>query len=245
MLRRLRKTDKIYGYNICLKKWDDFHSACYFIINSRFPHLFSPVFMPNKIVGFFSALGGFSSAYALDTTCADCYKCISWSGSSCLKCEYDEDYCGMGDGGVQQCPKNYIYNSALKKCVCSYGSNTSKPIIIDTPNCTKGPWVGFDTSDSVCACVDANCPSGQQATTTPGVCKDCADPKKLLKIVSDNGQCNAKSDKSLASDTGSSTSVLIEEYTGCYVDTDCVATDETGTFTFSDKCLYKSGGIMI
>lgn len=227
-------------YNIRLKKWDDFHSAHYFFINSSFLHICSPHFMPNKIVGFFSALGGFSPAYAIiaETTCADCYKCVLSSGSGCLRCEYDENYCGIGQGEVPTCPQHYMYNNALKKCVCKYGSDTGNPITPNPPNCTLGPWVGFDTSNSVCSCVDANCPSGQEATSTPGVCKDCADPAISLKIVSDNGKCNAKSDKSLATHTGSSTSMVLETLTGCYVDTDCVATDETGTFVFEQRCPY-------
>lgn len=54
------------------------------------------------------------------TACADCHKCVQYSGASCVRCEYDVNYCAQVEYDCAS-PKTWCASENTCKCpmLCS------------------------------------------------------------------------------------------------------------------------------
>lgn len=99
-------------------------------------------------------------------------------------------------------------------------------------------WQVVDMSDEVCACVSVECLSGQYPYDVDE-CQDCPEPD----FIATNGMCSPASDKEYATyKEGGLINTYEQYYTGCYLPSECAATDKTGTFELIADCLYSEGG---
>lgn len=105
---------------------------------------------------------GFStgaSAVTTGTVCPDCYKCVKYSGASCLQCEYDPDYC-MGEGLEPVCGDGKVWDADALECVCDPAK------------------ICFGTVDpDTCECIEEElaCEDGQYHNGMVGLLAQCLD----------------------------------------------------------------------
>lgn len=103
---------------------------------------------------------GFSTgaSVAVDTVCPDCYKCVKYSGASCLQCEYDPDYC-MGEV-EPDCGDGKVWDADALECVCDPAK------------------ICFGTVDpDTCECIEEEvvCEDGQYHNGMVGILAQCLD----------------------------------------------------------------------
>lgn len=175
--------------------------------------------MPKENGPFFAALFTVGGVNGEDLSCADCYKCVSYAGSSCLKCEYDSNYCMGVDIPVEECVGNTEYDSIQQKCVCP---DTLAAVCFN-------PWEFFDSSDSVCGCAGVACISGKYPVAA-NTCADCPSPDFRLS------SCSVQSSVDYATDS----EFAIGGSNGCYIPSGCAGTDDTGTFELIADCKYST-----
>lgn len=161
------------------------------------------VVMPNK-----AALGALAS-------CDDCYKCVLWDSTfGCLKCEYDEAYCGS-----EACTGNQVWDPVLEKCVCD-----------PYPMCMEGQIVNEET----CECEGE--PGGEVAFcedgfySANGECLPCpvVDNFTVINSVYPCGGPHIAED-------------MLDSILGCFYGGggSCTYDDNSGTFIFTDNCFYS------
>lgn len=167
--------------------------------------------------------GGNAFALSVSKTCDDCYKCVQYSGSSCVKCEYDANYCT----GVGLCEMGKVWNETLGECVCaSLCVGTQDPdtceCVAEELTCESGEYV--DDSGLIAKCV--SCPTGDfndpYTSSGSGLVPVCG-------LHSENGGVDGK------------TNCYYQAVASISLDgiNYCKYSDETGTFVYTQDCHYN------
>ncbi len=182
-------------------------------------HFFIPPIMPKENGPFFAALFTAGGVNGEDLSCADCYKCVQYAGSSCVRCVYDSNYCEVLEFPDEECQGGAQWDSIQRKCVCP---DTIAAVCFN-------PWEFFDSSDSVCGCAGVACISGKYPVAA-NTCADCPSPDFTLS------SCSVQSSVGYATDT----EMLIGGYNGCYIPGGCAGKDDTGTFELIADCKYST-----
>ncbi|MDE5615988.1 MAG: hypothetical protein K2I81_04100 [Alphaproteobacteria bacterium] len=173
--------------------------------------------MPKENGPFFAALFATGVVHGAYLDCAECYRCVQYSGPSCVRCVYDENYCAIEEF---ECDSGKEWSQEKQKCVCE-----SQDFAIEC-----APWSYYENED-VCDCVPSVCLSGTYPTGLSG-CAFCQEPDFTLS------SCTVESD-SMHATSGQ----LLGGRNGCYIPAGCEAVDDTGTFELIADCSYELPGL--
>ncbi|MCM1294562.1 MAG: hypothetical protein NC311_03300 [Muribaculaceae bacterium] len=101
-----------------------------------------------------------SNSFGVNMVCADCYKCVRYSGASCVQCEYDENYCAV-DEHACQAPQTWC--AGKNQCTCPALCPDSMEACMGTVNTL--------TCECEAGAIEIMCMSGQYRSGR--VCVDC------------------------------------------------------------------------
>ncbi|MCM1223801.1 MAG: hypothetical protein NC548_56055 [Lachnospiraceae bacterium] len=102
------------------------------------------------------------------TTCPDCYKCVKYSGKSCVQCEYDENYCALVE---HVCVEPQTWCASENQCTCPMLCSDSAVACAGTVNPTTCKCDSFAVAECLYGqyrdgleCLD--CPEYSSSVTT-------------------------------------------------------------------------------
>lgn len=110
---------------------------------------------------------------ATTVVCNNCYKCVLYSGTNCLQCEYDEAYCGEQEGDCssdEDCPDGMI---CTDRGTCEYGAIIEDCLdgeYFSDEGCVSCPEVGGGVTTS---CSPHSKAGGISCITSCYYSKDC------------------------------------------------------------------------